>query len=150
MKTIIGINVKKYQEKLKFQKTVIAAVSVSVLALNILLLLLRNEESHLLIYILTVVTDVLYGWFMIAFLELVILPKCRLLDLYGGSISRYEGKVAFVSKDTVKMRKVDCHEIVFGEEECRKLFLPDTLSLSVGDVVAVGVNSGIIVEVYDE
>ncbi len=150
MKTILCINKDLFCKKLKNQIILTAALGAIAIVLNILLLLLRTDENHFYMYALIVVTDVLYTWFLIAFLELVILPKSRMLELFKGNITMHTGKILSVGENTTKMRKIDCYDILLDEGEARKLFVPDTLTLSAGDNVTVGAVSNIVVEVCYE
>ncbi len=150
MKTALGMGKKEFKRKLNAEIALCVVLGAVVLVLNVLFVMLRTDENHLSMYVLFVSVDIVYGWFLIAFLELSVLPKHRLSELYKGSISKYKGTVSSVSENTVRMRRIDCREIIIGDAEARKFFVPNTLDIKVGTTVIISVISGVVVEVCDE
>ncbi len=148
-KTILGESRDTFSKKLNKQKLLAVGLGVVAAALSILFVTLRNDSNHTLMYILTVTVGVIYGWFLVAFLNLTIIPRQKLLKLSLSKLSRYRGEITNISEDTLQMRGIDCRRITVGEEE-RVFFAPCTLELTVGKSVVFSAASNIIVEVAYE
>ncbi len=150
-KTILVKPEREFRENLKKWEILTVALGVLALLLTAVFVGMRNDENHILMYTLTVFTDVIYAWYLIAVFNVVILPRRRLLALFKGKISSYKGKIVNISEQTERVRSIDCHKIIVGEDDERRvLFLPDTLSLSVGEVPLFSVMSNFILEVIYE
>ncbi len=128
-------------------KLIVIILGVVVAGVSVLIACLRTDENHVLTYILVVVVDVLYFWFLITVLNLEILPKQKLLKLHGGNKSCIKGEIVDVSQTTTRVQGIDCWQVTVGQESQRVLFVPDVLVVEQGRVATICSVSNIVVEV---
>ncbi len=148
--SILGSDMRLFTKKLNGEKSICIATLCVTVVLNVLLTFLRNDQNHSLMLWLNIVLDVAAGWFLIFYISCLIAPKQRLLRLFNGKRSAFEGTVTAISAETQRVRNVDCFTVTLtaGETE-RQFFLPanTALSLKEKEYVQISAVSNIIVQI---
>ncbi len=149
-RSILGTDRASFVKKIKNKKSSCIAVLCVAVALNILLTFFRNDRNHTWMLWLNILLDVAAGWFLIFYISLWIAPQQRLLSLYDGKRSIFEGTVIKITEGTQRVRHTDCFTVTFVIDEAeRQFFLPANAALSIteGEQVQISAVSNIIVEI---
>ncbi len=121
------VTVEPYCEaKKKLNKLTLCVCLAGAVALlfNILFIVLRSDENHSIMLVLSIAVDVAASWFIIAFCDMKVAPLSRLLKLSKRQTQPYEGIIEAVKYETVRIEKFDCITLTVSG---RNVFLPDVL-----------------------
>lgn len=142
---ILGMSPTAYQQML-FRRVFMCVCSILfTLCLNLFFLSFFDKWNRQLLFFLNVVTDVLCGCCLIAYVELRILPQKKLLRLTKHRFSIYYGTVQSVSGVSSRYMDLDCLEVQVDE---RRLYVPvGTILLTSGNAYRFHLVSHIITEV---
>ena len=143
---LLGISRDKYLLKLNKYKLVAILLGIVALAINILFLLLRTNENHNVLLILSIIVTVACGWIITAFVGIVIRPMTQLYEL---SLRRAEcvlAKIESINTEPYRVENFDCFE-VHTADNIFFLVADGNIRLREGDVVTLSVTSNIITEV---
>ncbi len=149
-KTILGASREVFCSRLNRIKRIVVLLGILTAAITFLLVGSRDDSNHILMLVLTIAVDVAYGWYLIAIMNIYVLPMQRLLKAYDGKKAVHSGSIAEVSADTYKMQGIDCFKLILESEDKRAFFLPDTLELKKGELIKLYANGSIIAEVECE
>ena len=126
--TLLNCDKKLYSKKLATKKSIAVAVVFATAALNVLLAVLRTDETHTLFLVINVVADVACGWFLIAWYYFAISTQSKLLKLETAGSERtqkIQGVVTDISEHTQVDAKLPCRKITVAGDETRVLFAVD-------------------------
>ena len=140
---LLGISRDKYLLKLNKYKLVAILLGIVALAINILFLLLRTNENHNVLLILSIIVTVACGWIITAFVGIVIRPMTQLYEL---SLRRAEcvlAKIESINTEPYRVENFDCFE-VHTADNIFFLVADGNIRLREGDVVTLSVASNII------
>ena len=142
---LLGMSPTAYQQML-FRRVFMCVCSILfTLCLNLFFLSFFDKWNRQLLFFLNVVTDVLCGCCLIAYVELRILPQKKLLRLTKHRFSIYYGTVQSVSGVSIRYMDLDCLEVQMDE---RRLYIPvGTILLTSGNAYRFHLVSHIITEV---
>lgn len=142
---LLGMSPTAYQQML-FRRVFMCVCSILfTLCLNLFFLSFFDKWNRQLLFFLNVVTDVLCGCCLIAYVELRILPQKKLLRLTKHRFSIYYGTVQSVSGVSSRYMDLDCLEVQVDE---RRLYVPvGTILLTSGNTCRFHLVSHIITEV---
>lgn len=142
---LLGMSPTAYQQML-FRRVFMCVCSILfTLCLNLFFLSFFDKWNRQLLFFLNVVTDVLCGCCLIAYVELRILPQKKLLRLTKHRFSIYYGTVQSVSGVSSRYMDLDCLEVQVDE---RRLYVPvGTILLTSGNAYRFHLVSHIITEV---
>ncbi len=144
--TILGESVSSAQSKLRTKLIFCILGGVACLAINIALFLCSSQNTYGWFLAVNIITDVLYAWFLLAYVSLVILPKRRMCELCVQPSEQVVGQITQISEHTNKVNMFDCYSVNI---DCRTFFLPldGRIKLTADTQVTCKVVSNIIVEV---
>ncbi len=133
-------------KQLALHKFLCAAAAVLAIMGNVILTACRNDQNHIALLIANILLDVAAGWFIITWLNLVILPQGRLVKLYRQPREEYVGTVQLISEQVQRIRFLDCIQVTVGED-ARIFFMPvGMLQLCPGRKYILMAVSNVIVE----
>lgn len=105
----------------------------------------RAEHTHTAMLIANIAADIIGGSFLIARLNIYVLPQHKLLKLYDRATQEAAGQVLEIGSSIVHHIGVNCYEVRLAE---RRLFLPaDTIVLTVGEHYRFRLKGNLIMEV---
>lgn len=141
---LLGMSPTAYQQML-FRRVLMCVCSILLtLCLNLFLLSFFDKWSRQLLFFLNVITDILCGCALIAYVELRILPQQKLLRLTKHRFSTYYGTVQSVSNVSSRYMDLDCLEV---QADGRRLYVPvGTILLTSGNTYRFHLVSHIITE----
>ena len=142
---ILGMSPTAYQQML-FRRVFMCVCSILfTLCLNLFFLSFFDKWNRQLLFFLNVVTDILCGCALIAYVELRILPQQKLLRLTKHRFSTYYGTVQSVSGVSIRYMDLECLEV---QVDVRRLYIPvGTILLTSGNTYRFHLVSHIITEV---
>lgn len=142
---LLGTSPTAYQQML-FRRVLMCVCSILfTLCLNLFLLSFFDKWNRQLLFFLNVITDILCGCALIAYVELRILPQQKLLRLAKHRSSTYYGTIQAVSDVPCRYMDLDCLEVQVDE---RRLYVPaGTILLTSGNAYRFHLVSHIITEV---
>ncbi len=114
--TMLGCEKTQYKKKLILIFPLIAAASVAVIVLNVLLTMFRTDATHIAFVTINIVFDIAAVWGIYAVTITKILPMKRLLSLYERSEKigkKQHGTVLYISEKTVCVQGFQCFRISF-------------------------------------
>ena len=144
--TILGEKISSVQHKLRVKIICCVMGGVICLTANIAMFFCASQYTYKWFLAANIISDVMYAWFLLAYISVVILPKRRLCELCLQPSEQIVGQVAQISVVTDKINRFDCYSVKLDE---RILFLPSDgqIKLTEGKQVTCRVVSNIIVEV---
>lgn len=147
--SVLGTEKQQYAQRIKRRIALCIAAACAAAILNVLFTAMRNENTHTVLLWSNILLDILVGWFLIFYISIFIVPQRRLLNLYNGQRSMFQGTVLEITQQTQRIRHLDCVCVtICGGEDERKFFLPSStpLKLSPGEKVEISAVTNIIVE----
>ncbi len=146
--SILGRGRAEFERNLAVNKVIVISAILLMIFLNISCTALRNDDNHTLMFVLNIATDVIFGWFSVAWISLKIIPMQRMLRLYDTARDVYSGIVKSASNEATRVRYFDCIEVTAGDDTERTLFLPvGNVELICGKSYLFKLSSNIITEV---
>lgn len=146
---ILGKRKATYAAELKEKRTVAVLVAVAMVALNVLFTALRTDNSHTVLLLCNIFTDILCGCFLVYFLTAVYFPRKRKLTLYLKYREKHSGTVESIAEETERFMTFDCQRVKIDGQSYFRIYqtLPH---MNVGDTVTFYVADNIIVEVAED
>lgn len=135
--TIIGTDVKTSKKQMIHFVLLIAAISVAVIALNVLLSVFRTDATHSAFAAINIIADIAALWGIYGVLTIKILPGRKRIKLYErGERSGKEQTGTFkeISGTTLCVQGFQCYKAAFGTDDATvELYLiADGIHLEVG------------------
>ncbi len=147
-KTILGISAEKYRSKLNKYKALAIASACLFVILNALFLLLRTESNHSLMLISSIAVSIGLGWFLVAWVELVIKPMSRLYELSKRQSETITVKIDAIDAESRRVENFDCVQ-VYTEDRTLFLIAEGNIRLSSGERATLLISSNIITGVVE-
>lgn len=142
---IYGMSPEAFGEKLKKRSIKYAMIAVATLLLNILLVILRTENTHIWCLLGNIVTDIACGVYLVYELTVIHGPEKRLFKLSNRRRDSYSGVITQIEPYTTRYANLDCYCVMLDK---RRTFLPaGTLQLEVGTQVELTLAGNVILEV---
>jgi len=146
--TIFGTDRAAFQKNLRKNTVYCVLVFCAVVFMHGLCTLGRTEDNHTFMLIANIAADIVGGSFILARLNLCVLPQQKLLRLYDQATQQTAGQVLEVGTSMIHYIGVDCYEVSLPD---RHLFLPaGTIQLQKGDTYSFRLKGNLIVEVCDD
>lgn len=127
--TLLNCDIKEYAKKLNIKRITVVCVFVAVLLLNILLTVLRNDQTHVAFLTINIISDIACGWFIIAFYFFAIASQSKLLKLVSADESlkqKITGTVTEISRFAQTVSKFRCVSVtVVNGDEKRTVFVAE-------------------------
>lgn len=143
--TVYGTSAGEYQKALKKRLCFDCVLAGVTLVLNILLVILRNDDTHTWFLLANIATDIACGVYLIYDLSFRFAPQWRLLKLNDKMKETISGQITEIEPYTTRYANLDCYCVKLGK---RRTFLPtDTLQLEVGTEVELTLSGNVILEV---
>ena len=145
--TILGADRTVFQKNIRKNILLSILVFCAVVFIHAACTLGRTEHNHTYMLLANILADILGGSFLIARLNLCILPQVKLLRLYDTAVQKTTGQVLEIGASIIHYIGVDCYEVSLPN---RHLFLPvDTMTLQEGRSYGFRLKGNLIVEVCD-
>lgn len=143
--SIYAMPAEEYGAKVKKRLITRVILAVATLLLNILLVLLRTEQTHIWFLLINILSDIGCGVYLVYDFSANIIPKWELWKLSQRRMEQYSGTITEIEPYTTRYAKLDCYCVRLGN---RRTFLPEnTLQLEVGSQVELTLSGNVIVEV---
>lgn len=118
--TVLGCDKIRFQRKIRQKILLLAAASVAVIALNVLLTVFRTDATHFAFAAVNIISDVALIWGGYALIVLAILPQQKLLQLYGrgercGVLQT--GAIKNISDKSLNVQGFPCFQIVLQTDK---------------------------------
>lgn len=144
-RSIYGMPPEEYAGKLRKKLIFDLALAGGTLLLNILLVLFRNDQTHIWFMLINILTDIACGVYLVYDLSANYMPRRQLWELSGRPMETVSGQITQIEPFTTRYANLDCYCVRLGK---RRTFLPvDTLELEVGSQVELALSGNVIVEV---
>lgn len=150
MKSILPCSKETYRLNLKRKKYICIAVAAVTVLLNLVLCLLRSDGNANLLKWINILLDVIVGWLLFGYASMEILPAQKLYSLAMRAEKagvRLQGTVSEVSEKTEHNNGLTCKAVKLAGETLRRVYLPEMITLHVGDEVQLLICDNIVVEV---
>ena len=147
--TIFGASREEFQKRLRARIILCVCVFCAILMIHGVCTWLRTEQNHTAMLLLNIAADILGGSFLIAQLNIYVLPQLKSLKLYDLAAQETTGQVVEIGESAIHYIGVDCLEVHLPD---RRLFLPvGTITLTVGAQYRFRLKGNLVVEVcaYD-
>ena len=149
---ILGTSVEEYSKKLKKDLIIVTATALIIAAVNIVLCILRSEETHSVFLALNILTDIAAVWFIIFYVSMIITPRKKLLSLakriqVGEKVSN---RIESVSVNTMRVCGLSCYEVICADN--RRIYVSEKgkIRLDAGTKLTLTLVENIVVEVECE
>lgn len=143
---LLGISGDKYLFKLNKYKVFTMLLGFLAVAISILFLLLRTDENHNTLLVLSIIVTVALGWTIIALVGLVIKPMKQLYELSLRPTECVSAKIERINTEPYRVENFDCFEI-YAADSIFFLVADGNIRLMEGDTVTLFIASNIITEV---
>ena len=145
--TVLGADRYDYEKRLRANILLCIVLLCAMVVIHALCICLRTTNNHTAMLICNIAVDILGGSFLLARLNLCILPQKKLLQLYDRAAQEATGQVLEINTSMIHYIGVDCYEISLPD---RQLFLPaETMVLHLGKEYRFRLKGNLIVEVCD-
>lgn len=146
--TILGTDRAVFQKNIRKNILLCILVFCAVVFVHAACTLGRTEHNHTSMLLANILADILGGSFLIAWLNLCILPQWKFLRLYDLAAQKATGQVLEIGASIIHYIGVDCYEVSLPN---RHLFLPvGTIDLQDGQSYCFRLKGNLIVEVCDD
>ena len=143
--TILGADRTVFQKHIRKNILLCFLLFCAIVFVHIVCTLGRTEHNHTYMLLANILADILGGSFLIARLNLCILPQRKFLRLYDLAAQKTTGQVLEIGASIIHYIGVDCYEVSLPN---RHLFLPvDTMTLQEGRSYCFRLKGNLIVEV---
>lgn len=143
--TVYGTSAEAYKNALKKRLVLDGVLAGVTLLLNILLAVLRDDNTHTWFLLANIVTDIVCGVYLIYDLSFRFVPRWRLVKLNDKMKETVSGQITEIEPYTTRYANLDCYCVKLGK---RRTFLPTgTLQLEVGMQVELTLSGNVILEV---
>lgn len=143
--SIYGMTPAEYGAKLKKHLAFDLVLAGITLFLNILLVFLRNDQTHVWFMIFNMLSDIVCGMYLVYDLSVNFRPRWRLWKLSERRAETISGEITEIESQTTRFADLDCYCVRLGR---RRTFLPaGTLRLEVGQQVELTLSGNVILEV---
>lgn len=116
---ILSVSASDFKKRLLTELSIIIASAVILLAINLTLLFVANENTKIAFICINVITDVAFAWFVVAYLNISWLPrlnKLRLVNKKENISYKISGIIEKVGEKK-RYNKFDCYKIFISDEE---------------------------------
>lgn len=143
--TVFGTDRTACQRNVRKNILLCIFVFCAIIFIHVVCTYLRTEHTHTTMLIANIAVDIIGGSFLIARLNMCVLPQQKLLKLYDLATQETVGQVVEIGNSLIHYIGVNCCEVRLPD---RRLFLPaGTMALTVGEHYHFRLKGNLIVEV---
>ena len=143
IQNLLGMSADKYLSRLNKYKAFTVTLGILTVVLDIFFLLIRTDENHNVLLVLSIIVTVAFAWIITAIFGIVIKPMMRLYELSLRPTERVFATIERINTETRRVEHFECFE-VYSSDNIYFLVAEGNIKLCEGDTVTLLIASNII------